>query len=183
MRVVGLDIHRSFAEAAMIDEGRVQQLGRIELVRERVIAFAKRLGKNAEVVVEATGNTMAVVKLMAPYVKRVVIANPLQVRAIAHAKVKTDKIDAAVLAKLHAAGFLPEVWQPDEATERLRRQVARRATIVQSRTRVKNRIQSVLHANLIVTGVSAPPRARPDFPRYWLSSADFGRWLHGNFHA
>ena len=103
MRVVGLDIHRSFAEAAMIDEGRVQQLGRIELVRERVIAFAKRLGKNAEVVVEATGNTMAVVKLMAPYVKRVVIANPLQVRAIAHAKVKTDKIDAAVLAKLHAA--------------------------------------------------------------------------------
>jgi hypothetical protein len=49
MRVVGLDIHRSFAEAAMIDEGRVQQMGRIELVRERVIAFAKRLGKNAEV--------------------------------------------------------------------------------------------------------------------------------------
>src|SRR6184192_2106658 len=50
-------------------------------------------------------------------------------------------IDRLVLAKLHAAGFLPEVWQPDEATERLRRQVARRATIVQSRTRVKNRIQ------------------------------------------
>ena len=43
MRVVGLDIHRSFAEAAMIDEGRVHQLGRIDLVRERVIAFAKRL--------------------------------------------------------------------------------------------------------------------------------------------
>jgi transposase len=150
MRFVGLDIHRSFAEAAMIDEGRVQQLGRIDLVRERVIAFAKRLGKNAEVVVEATGNTMAVVKLMTPYVKRMVIANPLQVRAIAHAKVKTDKIDAAVLAKLHAAGFVPEVWQRDEATERLRRQVARRATIVQSRTRVKNRIQSVLHANLIL---------------------------------
>jgi len=150
MRVVGLDIHRSFAEAAMIDEGGVRQLGRIDLVRERVIAFAKRLGKSAEVVVEATGNTMAVVKLMAPHVKRMVIANPLQVRAIAHAKVKTDKIDAAVLAKLYAAGFLPEVWQPDEATEQLRRQIARRATIVQSRTRVKNRIQSVLHANLIL---------------------------------
>ena len=146
MRVVGLDIHRSFAEAAMIDEGRVQQLGRIDLVRERVIAFAKRLGKTTDVVVEATGNTMAVVKLMAPHVRRMVIANPLQVRAIAHAKVKTDKIDAVVLAKLHAAGFLPEVWQPDESTERLRRQVARRATIVQSRTRVKNRIQSVLHS-------------------------------------
>jgi transposase len=150
MPVVGLDIHRSFAEAAMIDEGRVQQLGRVDLVRERVIAFAKRLGKTTDVVVEATGNTMAVVKLMAPHVRRMVIANPLQVRAIAHAKVKTDKIDAVILAKLHSAGFLPEVWQPDESTERLRRQVARRATIVQSRTRVKNRIQSVLHANLIL---------------------------------
>jgi transposase len=46
-----------------------------------------------------------------------VIANPLQVRAIAHAKIKTDKIDAGVLAKLHASRFLPEVWMPDEATE------------------------------------------------------------------
>jgi hypothetical protein len=37
--------------------------------------------------------------------------------------VKTDKIDAAVLAKLHASGFLPEVWMPDEETETRRRVV------------------------------------------------------------
>jgi transposase len=99
------------------------------------------------VVIEATGNTLTVVKLMAPYVKRVVIANPLQVRIIADAKVKTDRIDAVVLAKLHAAGFLPEVWQPDETTERLRRDVGRRAVIVQARTRLKNRVHAVLSAN------------------------------------
>jgi transposase len=150
MRVVGLDIHRSFAEAALIEDGRVRPLGRVDLVRDKVVAFAQKLGAEAEIVVEATGNTMAVVKLMAPHVKRVVIANPLQVRAIAHAKVKTDRIDAVVLAKLYAAGFLPEVWQPDEATERLRRQVARRAAVVQARTRLKNRIHSVLHASLIL---------------------------------
>ena len=150
MRVVGLDVHRSFAEAALIEDGRVRHLGQVDLVRDKVVAFAKKLGAEAEIVVEATGNTMAVVKLMEPHVKRVVIANPLQVRAIAHAKVKTDRIDAVVLAKLHAAGFLPEVWQPDEATERLRRQVARRAAIVQARTRLKNRIHSMLHANLIL---------------------------------
>jgi transposase len=79
----------------------------------------------------------------------VVIANPLQVRAIAHAKIKTDKIDAGVLAKLHASGFLPEVWMPDEATETLRRLVARRAQVVQQMTRIKNRLHSILHANLI----------------------------------
>jgi hypothetical protein len=34
-----------------------------------------------------------------------------------------------------------------------------------------------------VSGLGAPPRARPDFRRYWRSFADFGRRLHGNFHA
>ena len=45
-------------------------------------------------------------------------------RIIAHAKIKTDAIDAAVLAKLYASGFLPEVWMPDQKTLSLRRQVA-----------------------------------------------------------
>jgi transposase len=150
MRVIGLDVHRSFAVAAAVEDTAVRQLGRVELTRERILVFARReLRPDDEVVLEATGNTLAVAKLLAPLVKRVVIANPLLVRAIAYAKVKTDKIDAAVLAKLHAAGFLPEVWQPDEATERLRRQVAQRAAIVQQMTRLKNRIHSTLHANLL----------------------------------
>ena len=68
---------------------------------------------------------------------------------IAEAKAKTDRIDAAALARLHAAGYLPEVWQPDERTELLRNLVSRRATIVQGMTRTKNRIHAVLHANLI----------------------------------
>lgn len=46
--------------------------------------------------------------VLAPHVDRVFIANPRQVRLIAHAKIKTDAIDAAVLAKLYASGFLPE---------------------------------------------------------------------------
>ena len=75
---------------------------------------------------------------------RVIIANPLQVKAIAHAHVKTDKIDAGVLASLHAAGFLPEVWTPDAATERLRRLVARRNQVVRHRTRVKNEVPRIL---------------------------------------
>ena len=53
---------------------------------------------------------------------------------IAEAKAKTDRIDAAALTRLHAAGCLPEVWQPDEATELLRNLVARRAWIVQGMT-------------------------------------------------
>lgn len=78
-----------------------------------------------------------------------VIANPLQVKAIAHAHVKTDKIDAGTLASLYAAGYLPEIWSPDAATERMRRLVARRYQVVRHRTRIKNEVHSILHAHLI----------------------------------
>ena len=58
--------------------------------------------------IEATGNCMAVSRVLSPFVARVMIANPLQVKAIAHAHVKTDKVDAGTLASLYAAGYLPE---------------------------------------------------------------------------
>ena len=49
-----------------------------------------------------------------------IVANPLQVKAIAHAHVKTDKIDA-VLASLRAANFLAEIWLSDAEAECLLR--------------------------------------------------------------
>lgn len=55
------------------------------------------------------------------HMKRVVTANPLEVKAIAHTHVKTDKVDAVTLASLHAADYLPEICTPDAATERIRR--------------------------------------------------------------
>ena len=78
-----------------------------------------------------------------------IVANPKQVRLIAHAKVKTDRIDAVVLAQLYASGFLPEVWIPDERTLALRRQVTRRNQLVRQRSRLKNIVQSILHAHLV----------------------------------
>ncbi len=100
-------------------------------------------------VIEATGNASAVAKALRPHVGRVVIANPQQVRLIAHAKIKTDRIDASVLARLYASGFLPEVWAPDGRTQALRRQVTRRNQLVRQRTRLKNIVQSILHSHLI----------------------------------
>ena len=125
-RVIGMDLHRTFAEVVGWEDGRLRHAGRIDMTRSGLEGFARTLRADDEVVIEPTGNAMAVSHLLRPHVARVVIANPLQVKAIAHAHVKTDKIDAGVLANLHAAGFLPEVSTPDAATERLRRLVARR---------------------------------------------------------
>jgi transposase len=149
VRVVGLDIHRVFAEAVMLDDGKIVRLGRIGMTRDHLDAFARTLTHDDHVVVEATGNAAAVVEVILPHVGRVVVANPRQVRLIAHAKIKTDTIDATVLAKLHASNFLPEVWMPDPKTLALRRQVTRRNQIVRQRVRLKTITRSILHAHLL----------------------------------
>jgi hypothetical protein len=94
------------------------------MTRTALEGFAKTLLASDEVVVEATANSMALSR--SPSVARVIIANPLQVKAIAQAHVKTDKIDAGTLASLQAAGYLSQIWTPDAETERKRRLVARR---------------------------------------------------------
>ena len=148
-RVIGLDVHRTFAEVVFWEDGRLRPAGRVDMTRSGLEGFGRTLAQTDEVVVEATGNAMAVVRVLSPYVARVIMANPLQVRAIAHARIKTDKIDAGVLAQLRAADFLPEVWLPDAETERRRRLVTRRNQVVRHRTRVKNEVHSILHAHLI----------------------------------
>jgi transposase len=147
-RVIGMDLHRTFAEVVIWEDGQLRRRGRVEMTRTALEGFGKSLLSTDEVVLEATGNTMAAARVLSAFVSRVVIANPLQVRAIAHAHVKTDKIDAGVLAILHAAGFLPEVWTPSAETESLRRLVARRNQVVRHRTRIKNEVHSILHAHL-----------------------------------
>src|SRR5689334_8991566 len=167
-RVIGMDIHRTFAEVVVWEDGRLRPHGRVDMTRSGLEGFARGLTKEDEVVVEATGNAMAVVRLLSPYVARVIVANPLQVKAIAHAHVKTDKIDAGVLASLRAADFLPEVWLPDAGTERLRRLVARRNQVVRHRTRVKNEVHGILAAHLVPPCPHVDPFNVPR--RAWLAN-------------
>ncbi len=149
MRTIGLDVHREFAEVAIIEDGRVRAGGRVETTPEALRLFAQSLAKTDEVAIEATVNTFAIARLLDEHVARVVISNPLKTRAIAEAKVKTDKVDARVLAELLAAGYLPGIWRPDEELQALRRLVSRRSAIVRERTRLKNQIQAILHRNLL----------------------------------
>lgn len=149
MRIIGLDIHRVLAEAVALENGTYRRLGRVNMTRDDLVAFAATLRPTDHVIVEATGNATALLEILAPKVARVAVANPLQVHLIARAKTKTDKIDSRVLARLYAAGFLPEVWGPDEKTLARRRQVTRRNQLVSSRVRLKVIVQSILHAHFV----------------------------------
>ena len=150
-RYVGLDVHKHFIEAYLIDEqGKQLHRCRVAVTRESIQTFAaKCLQPSDQVVMEATTNTWEVTELILPRVAKVAIANPLKVKAIAEAKTKTDKVDAEVLAQLFRCDFLPEVWIPDKKTRLLREMCARRAALVADQTRIKNRIQSLLAQRLI----------------------------------
>ena len=151
IRYVGLDVHKRVVEACFVDHaGKIIQRERFALSRRVLAAFAaKDLRPTDHVALEATTNCWAVADAMRPHVARVVVSNPLATKAIAQAKVKTDKVDAHVLAQLLRCDFLPEVWQPDEATRRLRELTGRRATLVGQRTMMRNRIHSVLAMRLV----------------------------------
>ena len=97
------------------------------MTRPNLEAFIReRLQPEDRVVLEATTNTWAVVDAIEPHVAEVVVGNPLRTRAIAEAKVKTDKVDAEVPSP--AAGTLlagstvtvePGVYLPDHGGVRI----------------------------------------------------------------
>ena len=101
-----------------------------------------------KVILESTGNALEIARVLEPFVSEVVIANPMHVRAVSHAKVKNDQFDARTLAELLAADLVPRVWIGDERTRVLRRLTSRRTQLVRQRTRPKNEISAVLVRNL-----------------------------------
>src|SRR6478672_5878873 len=151
VRYIGMDVHREFAQLAVLEDGLVRDEGRIGVTPEALRAWAEELRADDQVALEATGNSDAIANLLMPLVARVVVSNPSKTRVIAEAKVKTDKVDARILAQLLAADFLPPVWLPDDQTRSLRRQVTRRAHIVRQRTRIKNQVHAILARNLAPT--------------------------------
>ena len=61
------------------------------------------------------------------------------VKAIAYAKVKTDKVDARILADLLRTDMIPECYIPDEKIRNLR-DLRRRHYFVNTRSMFKNKV-------------------------------------------
>jgi transposase len=148
LRFIGLDIHRDFCEVAISEGGPARSAGRVKSEPEQLEIFAASLAPEDRVVLESTGNALAIARILQPHVEEVVLANPMHVRAISHAKVKNDRFDARTLAELLAADLIPRVWMSDEPTRLLRRLTSRRTQLIRQRTRAKNEISAVLVRNL-----------------------------------
>jgi len=81
------------------------------------------------------------------------LAHPKEVKAIAKARAKTDKIDSETLTHLLRADPLPESYVPPREVRELRDRVRRRAFLVGMRTMLKNKIQAELAKRGIRLGV------------------------------
>lgn len=144
MRSIGIDVHQSFCEVAVCEQGEVRSAGRVKTARSDLELFAQSLDPGDRVAMEATGPAFEIARILVPHVGGVVVANAAEVRAISHARVKSDRFDARTLARLLDAGMLESVWVPSPEIGALRRRVARRAALVRQRTRAKNEVHASL---------------------------------------
>ncbi len=150
-RYIGIDLAKRESQVAVLDANGVQiESKRFATTRESFLAMAGELRDGDLAALEVTTNSTAIARLIRDNSPaRVIVSNPIKTKTIAQAKIKTDKIDARVLAELARVGYLPEVWLPDEDTEALRQFISDRTSLVRRRTECKNTIHSVLHRNMV----------------------------------
>jgi transposase len=117
----------------------------------------------------ATGSWHATYDALVATDAAVKLAHPARIKAIASAKVKTDKIDARILAHLLRADLIPEAWAPPAYVRELRDLVRLRWRFVSQRTTAKNRITNLLaRQNLRFSGTDLFGRGG----REWLEELE-----------
>ena len=138
---LGLDVHKVRTQYCVMDPaGGILKEGSVPT--EEVAAVVP--DDDTAVVLEATGSWHFAYDALVAAGALVKLAHPARVKAIASARVKTDRIDARILAHLLRTDLIPEAWAPPQTTRELRDLVRLRWRFVSQRTTAKNRISNLL---------------------------------------
>ncbi len=144
MYFIGVDHHKQWSVMTILDEaGREQKSGRVENRREAVGGFLEGYRPFAAVL-EAGYSSYVMADLLRELGGEVKMANAAEVKAIAHARIKTDKRDSRTLARLLRSGDIPEVSQRTATNRRAQRVMRLRAFRVAKLTELKNKIRALL---------------------------------------
>jgi transposase len=147
-----LDVHKRTCYGTVTDdEGHIVKSGRFSSDSEGISEFMEGL-EEAQIAMEAGYCWQPIYDRLVDAGHDVRLAHPQKVKAIAEAKVKTDKVDSETLAHLLRAGLLPESYVPPRDIRELRDLVRRRAFLVGMRTKLKNRIHAELAKRSIDLG-------------------------------
>jgi transposase len=145
---VGMDLHKNYLQIAVMNvKGKVLENSRIKNNLNHVGRFFDENinGEKVRVVMESSSVWYNIYSYLSEEKHlNVVLSNPVKTRAIASAKIKTDKLDAAKLANLLRGGYIAECYVPDRRIMDLRELVRHRAALVRMRTKLKNKIHSIV---------------------------------------
>jgi transposase len=145
-RYLALDIHKHYSVVAGVNfEGQVI----VEPVRiehaDLESWLAKHIQSTDHVVIESTTNAWHIYDLLEPLAEKVLVANPIKVKQIATARVKTDIRDTLILARMLAANMIPAIWVPPTHVRNLRYLLSQRRHLMGMHTQTVNRMHSVAH--------------------------------------
>ena len=155
MRYIGVDLHKTNFVACFLAADETQRLETYPLTREGLALFKRQLRKSDEVAVEATQNVHFFYDQVKRHVRRVAVVDTYRFGVIAKSKKKTDKADAAALARFLRLGWLPEVPVPSEQVRTLRQLLQARETLVSMRTKLKNMAHAAFSRNGIALARAA----------------------------
>jgi transposase len=145
-RYLALDIHKHYSVVAGVNFD-----GQVVLEPERIehadleAWLKKHIQPSDYVVIESTTNAWHIYDLLEPLAEKVLVANPIKVKQIAQARVKTDIRDTLILARLLAANMIPAIWVPPVDVRNLRYLLSQRRHLVGMHTQTVNRMHSVAH--------------------------------------
>ena len=142
---VGMDVHRKRSQVAIVDEAGVPQRNRNGANDPaKLVPILGALPPGTPVAFEAAYGWGWLVELLEELELEPHLVHPSRCKAIAAARLKNDKVDAATLAQLLRADLLPEAWIAPQGTRDLRALLRHRASLVRLSTMAKNRIHAVL---------------------------------------
>lgn len=145
--VIGMDIGKKFSWCQAISSSTKEVLKdqRLTNRKEDFLSYLSGLPGPIRLVMEATGNWQHLYECWDELgVEEIQLAHPFKTKAIASARIKTDKIDSGILAHLGMADLVPQAYIPPRAVRDLREILRHRAFLVALQTKVKNRIHSYL---------------------------------------
>lgn len=174
MLYLGCDVHKNYTTVSFVDEngdvkGTRNFYNNIDELKCLLSSFPE---EEFSAVVEAGLNWGLIYDMLNSIseVKEVFLAHPPKVKAIASAKIKTDKIDSKILGQLLKANLIPEVWVPCKETRILKDIVRFRAFTVKVKTMIKNRVHDILRKSHV-----NPPDVKDIFGKYgrmWLEEIE-----------
>lgn len=149
---VGMDLHKSTSSFCVMDNtGKVLIEKTIRTVPEEVKKFIDGLGKKKEVklVMEPLSQWYFYADFIESLNVKVHLAHPMKVKAISSAKIKTDKIDAKILAHLLRTDLLPEAYFAPKEVRNWKELVRARLGQIDLIIQIKNKIHSILFRNAL----------------------------------